>query len=108
MIAAEHCRAHDLSFITGQEKKNAYAAIAKLTYDFLHAKMPGSITNDMQKRMKDLELENASLRATNKPIMQALGARQSATTPQKPTQQIDINRGDRDKNPTVHQQEQNN
>ena len=81
---------------SGADKKAAYASIAKLTYDFLLAKMPGSITNDMQKRLRDLEAENAALKSNGKPKLQALGAKQTTTAAQAP-QQIEINRGDREK-----------
>ena len=95
-IATDYARSHDMPFKTGIEKKAIYTIIAKQTYDFLNNKMPSSVTSDMQKRLKELELENATLKASTKPIMQALGARHTNNT-SNTAEPIDIDRGNRDK-----------
>ena len=95
-IATDYARNHDMPFKSGIEKKAVYTIIAKQTYEFLHNKMPSVVTNDMQKRMKDLEQENAALRANSKPILQALGARNSSTTTTT-AEPIELERGSRDK-----------
>ena len=95
-IAMEYARNNDLPFKTGQDKKHIYTIIAKQTYDFLNSKTPSSVTNDMQKRMRELEQENATLKANNKPIFQALGAKAISNNSTAP-EHIDIQRGDKDK-----------
>ena len=96
-IATEIARIQDLPFKTGHDKKHIYGIIARQTYDFLATKTPGSVTNDMQKRLRELEIENANLKAHTKPILSALGAVPTAHNQQAPPQHIDINRNDRDK-----------
>jgi hypothetical protein len=51
----------------------------------------------MQKRLKELEQENATLKANTKPIFQALGARTTNTNTITAPDQINMQRGDKDK-----------
>ena len=95
-IATDYARNNDLPFKTGTDKKHIYTIIAKQTYDFLNSKTPSAVTNDMQKRLKELEQENATLKASQKPIFQALGAKAINNHTAAP-EPIDINRGDKDK-----------
>ena len=48
--------------------------------------------------MRELEQENATLKANNKPIFQALGAKTVITNNSTAPEHIDIQRGDKDKN----------